>query len=470
MIDGIIKTSVIRPRMSHQQATIDKLHECGGTLLITSDAGTGKTRCVLDYFAETLAAWQHDRVGPRPRLIVFAPLTILQAAWGADIEEWQPDLTYSVAYSTNRLKAFQADTDIVLTNHDAVKQIVKDPKFAPYLTAFTHMCIDEFTAYKNKDSQRSKAMLQFSKQFNSKVLMSGTPDTNGILDMWHPMVILDGGQRLGKRFYAFREQVCTPKFNGFANEWVPKDTATDTVAMAIADINIRFKLEDCVDMPERTERTMMVELSPKVMKAYKQLADTKMLLTEDGLLKAQHAGTLVRKLLQVCTGAAYDGEGNAISVHTERYDLVMDLIAEREASLVAFNYTHERDYLVEQADKLGFTYGVIDGETPMSVRTEIVAAMQAGKLRVVFGQPASMSHGLTLTRAKTIIWCSPTYNAEHYVQFNARIYRKGQDAKTEIIRIAAKNTWEPAVYQRLGGKVENMNALLELLKTENESV
>jgi SNF2 family DNA or RNA helicase len=84
----------------------------------------------------------------------------------------------------------------------------------------------------------------------------------------------------------------------------------------------------------------------------------------------------------------------------------------------------------------------------------------------VFGQPQSMSHGLTLTRAKTVIWCSPTYNAEHYVQFNARIYRKGQDSKTEIIRIAAKDTWEPHVYARLGGKVENMEALLDLLKTE----
>jgi SNF2 family DNA or RNA helicase len=155
-------------------------------------------------------------------------------------------------------------------------------------------------------------------------------------------------------------------------------------------------------------------------------------------------------------------------VHEARYDLVMDLVEERAASIVAFNYTHERDYLIEQAEKRKISYGVIDGSVPTKMRTEIVEGMQSGALRVVFGQPASMSHGLTLTRAKTVIWCSPTYNAEHYVQFNARIYRKGQNEKTEIIRIAAKDTWEPHVYKKLGVKVENMEQLLSLLKTENE--
>lgn len=450
------KQQVIRPRMTHQQSTIDFYHD-NPCVFNTSDAGTGKTRCFLDYFAEYLD--KH----PGSKALVLGPLSILEAAWAGDLREWQPKMRFAIAYNTNREKAFKADVDVVLTNHDAVKQLVKQPG---WLEGFTHVCIDEFTAYKNKDSQRSKAMYQIASKIPYRIAMSGTPDTNGILDMWHPALIVDGGERLGKRFYSFRDKVCAPRFNGFANEWIPKESATETVAMALADINIRFKLEDCVDMPQRTERTLQVELPKAAMKAYKQLAQDKVLKTESGTVKAQHAGILVRKLLQVCTGAAYDADGNIVAVHNARYDLVLDLVQERNATVVAFNYTHERDYLVAQAEQRDLKYGVIDGSVPVKMRGEIVAAMQAGELDVVFGQPQSMSHGLTLTRAKTVIWCSPTYNAEHYVQFNARIYRKGQDSKTEIIRIAAKDTWEPHVYARLGGKVENMEALLDLLKTE----
>lgn len=447
----------VPPRMAHQQETIEFYHE-NPNALNTSDAGTGKTRCFIDYFAEYKAK------NPEARALVLGPLSILEAAWATDIDQWQPTLTYAIAYNgAKRAKAFASGADLILANHDSVKELVRNPE---WLEGFTHLCIDEFTAFKNKDSQRSKAALKLSQMIPNRIAMSGTPDTNGILDVWHPVLLVDGGERLGRRFYGFRELVCTPRFNGFANEWVPKKGASETVAMAIADINIRYKLEDCVDMPERTERTLEVKLPPAAMKAYRQLADTKVLTTESGTIKAQHAGILVRKLLQICTGAAYDAQGNVVGVHTARYDLVLDLVQERNASLVAFNYTHERNYLVEQAEKRGLRYGVIDGSVPASMRAEIVAGMQSGKLDVIFGQPQSMSHGLTLTKATAVIWCGPTYNAEHYVQFNARVYRKGQNEKTEIIRIAAKDTWEPHVYKRLGSKVENMEALLALLTDE----
>lgn len=444
--------------MAHQQATIDVLHR-KPHVMITSDAGTGKTRCVLDYFAE------YKKINPGARMLVFGPLSILEAAWVGDIKQWQPDLSYAIAYAgVKRVKALRSHADIVLTNHDASKdvwQMMQNEELG-----FTHLCIDEFTAYKNRESKRSEAMYKLSQRIPFRVAMSGTPDTNGILDVWHPALIVDGGERLGKKFFSFREKVCTPRFNGFANEWVPKRDAAETVAMQLADINVRYKLEDCVDMPARTERTLEVPLPPAAMKKYEELAKSKVMRTEGGVVKATNAAVLVRKLLQVCTGASYDAEGNVVSIHTARYDLVMDLVEEREASLVAFNYTHERDYLVKQAESRGFRYGVIDGSVPVKMRGELVEAMQAGELKVIFGQPASMSHGLTLTKAKTVIWASPTYNAEHYVQFNARVYRKGQDAKTEIIRIAAKGTWETHVYARLADKVENMEQLLELLKTE----
>ena len=424
-------------------------------VLITSDPGTGKTRSVLDAYAQR-------REG---KLLVLAPLSILAASWGDDCAKFQPGLTYAVAYARNRAEAFKADVDIVITNHDAVKWLMKNKQ---YLEGFDTLCIDEFTAFKNKDSQRSKAAARLAEHFEYRIAMSGTPNSNTILDIWHPALLVDDGERLGKRFYGFRSAVCTPQFNGFANVWVDKPEAQDMVAAAIKDINVRYTLEDCIDMPEQSVNTMYVDLPPKILQQYNTLAEDSVLYTGKGTINAVHAGAKVKKLLQLCTGAVYDDHGSSLMVHDARYQLVMDLIQARDHSLVAFNWRHEREKLTELSDKAGIKYDFIDGTTPAKKRKDIVDRMQAGQLQVVFAHPQSAGHGLTLTRATSIIWASPTYNAEHYQQFNRRIYRAGQTKKTEVIQIAARDTWEPDVYEKLQDKLNRMEDLLTILNKLNE--
>ena len=432
----------------HQQVTTDFIKKTD-RVLITSDPGTGKTRSVLDAIV--------DR---ESRTLVIAPLSILEASWADDIKKFTPQLSYSIAYAKNREKAFTGNERVVITNHDAVKWIAKNKHV---LDGFDTLVIDEFTAFKNKDSQRSKAILAISNYFTYRIAMSGTPNSNTILDLWHPTLLVDEGERLGRRFYSFRSAVCTPRFNGFANEWVQKDNAEETVAAALSDINIRYMLEECIDMPEQSVQTMYVTLPPKIMKQYVQLAEDSVLYTGKATINAIHAGSKVQKLLQLCTGAVYDEMGDTQSIHTERYDLVMQLVQERKNSLVAFNWKHEQRYMAEAADKLKLRHATISGDTPVRKRKEIVDRLQAGQLQVVFCHPQSAGHGLTMTKAKTIIWASPTYNAEHYQQFNRRIYRAGQTEKTEVIQIAARNTWEPDVYEKLSGKIERMDELLGIL-------
>ncbi len=433
----------------HQEVTSDFIVK-NPYVLVTSDPGTGKTRSVIDAYAKR----------KNGRMLVLAPLSILEASWGDDIKKFQPNLTYAVAYSKNREEAFLGTEDIVITNHDAVKWIKKNYHV---LCGFDTLVIDEFTAFKNKDSQRSKACLKISEAFEYRIAMSGTPNSNTILDIWHPTLIVDGGERLGHRFYSFRSSVCTSRFNGFANEWCDKPDAQEIVAAALSDINIRYELENCIDMPEQSVRAMYVQLPKKIRQQYTDLTEDSVLYTAAGTVNAVHAGARVKKLLQLCTGAIYDEHGDVVSVHEERYDLVMQLVEQRAQSLVAFNWRHEKDAMVKIAEKLGISYAVIDGSVAAHKRKEIVDRMQAGQLQVVFCHPQSAGHGLTMTKAKTVIWASPTYNAEHYQQFNRRIYRAGQTQKTEIIQIAAKDTWETDVYNKLEGKLEKMEDLLSIL-------
>jgi superfamily II DNA or RNA helicase len=420
--------------------------------LITSDPGSGKTRSVIDAFNQPFRK--------NKKLLVLAPLSILEASWGDDIKKFAPELTYAFAYAKDRHSAFTADVDIVITNHDAVKWLDKNQHF---LADFSMVCIDEFTAFKNKDSQRSKAALRIVKHFDQRVAMSGTPNSNSILDIWHPTLLIDDGARLGIRFYSFREAVCTSTYNGFGNMWTEKDTAQETVASAIGDINIRFELEECLDMPDHSISYKYVTLPKKLMDRYTTLSEESMLYTGQSTINAINAGVLVRKLLQLCTGSVYNAEGKAETFHKARYELVMDLVNERKHSVVAFNWRHERDQLIKLAEAQKVSYEVIDGATPGERRTDIVQRFQAGQITVLFCHPQSAGHGLTLTKANTTIWCSPTYNAEHFQQFNRRIYRAGQTQKTETILIAAKDTWETDVYKKLENKLSKMEELLTVL-------
>jgi SNF2 family DNA or RNA helicase len=447
------------PLFEHQQTTIDFLLH-NERALITSDAGTGKTRCVLEAFKQS---------GAR-RMLVLAPLSILKPAWGDDIDQWTPELTWGLSTAgtdKNRHEAFSAGCQIVITNHDAVKWLLK-PENNDVLQDFDMICVDEVTAFKNPTSDRSRAIRDLVDIFERRVMMSGTITPNSVTDIWHPVVLLDEGVRLGKSFYGFRLQVCTPLQvgpNPNQVKWIDNVGAEDQIAAKIHDITLRFRFEDCIDIPEHTKNTMFIDLPPRLQMNYTVLKEQAILEAESGaLINAVHAGAKYQKLLQLCSGAVYDENGDTQVFSTARSQLVMDLVAERDHSVVAFNWKHQKHELLKLADKMGIAYAVIDGGTSRSARERAVDDFQAGKLKVLFAHPASASHGLTLTKGCATIWASPTNRSELFAQFNARIYRAGQKRKTETITIAARDTFEEDAYNTLDGKLAAMGSLLDIFQ------
>ena len=447
------------PLFDHQVSTIEFLLN-QERALIASDAGTGKTRCVLEAFKQSESR----------RMLVLAPLSILKPAWGDDIDQWTPELTWGISTSgtdKKRREAFDDKRDIVITNHDAVKWLLKRENIS-VLEDFDFICVDEVTAFKNPNSDRSKAIRDLVDLFERRVMMSGTLTPNSVTDIWHPVVLLDDGERLGRSFYGFRLQVCTPKQvgpNPNQVKWLDNVGAEEQVAAKIHDLTIRFHFEDCIDIPENTQRMMYIDLPSKLQGDYIILKEQAILEAESGaMINAIHAGAKYQKLLQLCSGAVYDENGDTQVFSTARSQLVMDLVAERDHTVVAFNWKHQKAELLKIADKMGFAYAVIDGETSRSAREKAVEDFQAGKLKVLFAHPASASHGLTLTKGCATIWASPTNRSELFSQFNSRIYRAGQKRKTETITIAARDTFEEDAYNTLDGKLAAMGSLLDIFQ------
>ena len=360
-----------------------------------------------------------------------------------------------------------AGVDVVITNHDAVKWLLK-PENIGLLHDFDAIAVDEVTAYKNPNSARSRAIRDLVDCFDYRIMMSGTITPNSVTDIWHPVVLLDDGERLGRTFYGFRLQVCTPQQvgpNPNQVKWNDNPGAQDMVAAKIHDITIRFRFQDCIDIPEHSKQMMYIDLPTQLQAQYEQLRDQALLEAENGaLINAVHAGAKYQKLLQLCSGVVYDEDGKDVVFSTDRSQLVMDLVSERDHSVVAFNWKHQKNELLKLADKMKLPYAVIDGETKQADRDRAVEDFQAGKLRVIFAHPASAGHGLTLTRGCATIWASPTNRSELFSQFNSRIYRAGQKRKTETITIAARGTFEESAYETLGGKLDAMDELLDIFQ------
>lgn len=421
-----------------------------------SDPGTGKTRTYIDAIKEL----QAEGYG---KALVFAPKSILVPAWANDIKQFAPNLTYVVATAANRTKAFNMDVNIYITNHDAVKWVDDNLN----LDDFDIIIIDEITAFKHRTSQRSKAMKRVVKEFKFRAGLSGTPNSNGVLDLWHQIYVLDDGENLGTSFWKFRQTVCEPRQVGPRPEmveWIDKEGAEEAVMDILSDHMIRNKLEDCHDMPEQTVIRYNFQLSQKHRRAYEDLQAQSILLLENGdTVSALHAGTLTNKLLQIASGAVYDQDQVSKLIATERYELVIELIQQYGRCLVSFNWTHQRDQMVELAKKNKLRYAIIDGSIDDDGRIKAVKDFQAGKLDAIFAHYMSASHGLTLTAGQTTIWTSPIYDAERYRQFNGRQYRAGQKEKTRVIQICAKDTLEGHIYDGiLNGKLNKMQLLLDL--------
>lgn len=426
-----------------------------------SDPGTGKTYVRIMAFAK-----RRKRNGGC--MLVVAPRSLLRSVWLNDVKKFAPHLKVSICDAANRDKNFAANADVYVTNTDAAKWLAAQKK--PFFKKFSELVIDESTAFKHHTSQRSKAMGRIASNFEYRACMTGTPNTLSITDVWHQAFILDGGKRLGNSFYKFRDSVCTPKQVGRQAQmvrWEDKDGAEEAVFGLLSDIVVRHKFEDCVDIPEKHQYAIDYELTPRQMKAYLDMEQTQLLTLRlrggtTSNITAINAAAVGTKLLQISSGAVYDGSGGYQLVDTARYEMILDLVEQRKHSLVIFLWKHQRDLLIAEAEKRGVTFALLDGTSSDTERDEIVKGYQAGVYQVIFGHPKTVAHGYTLTKGTATIWASPTYDLEHFKQGSKRQHRLGQTQKTEVIVVTAKGTIEEKVYSTMLAKDARMTNLLEL--------
>lgn len=439
-------------------------------LFDTSTAGTGKTLAHLTILNER---FERENLS---RGLIICPKTLMKSAWAAELDEYYPDISYSLAFAPEetRLEAIDSKSDLVVINTDALVWLAQYGKrwFKKKFGTKASVLIDESSWIKNPSSQRTKAALDVADKFEFRTCMSGTPAPLSVVELWPQVKFLDDGKRLGTRFAAFkremRRKTVDPK-TGWPKE-IDKEDARLITAYLVRDITIGHPFDEVMKhVPGMDQRVIWYDLPDKHRDVYKELEKKSRLVFSDASVTAVNAGVLANKLLQCASGAVYTDPTNEERGHkvvdTGRYELVADLAEAREQTVVFFMWRHQRDALIRQLDARKMAWGLLDSSVPSAdQRDQYIRAFQAGDLRVLLMHYNTGAFGLTLTKARTVIWCSPIYQADKKEQGDARIRRGRQDQPTESIVILARETKDEHAYEVFTGNKTFMDAMAELLQ------
>ena len=400
------------------------------------------------------------------KVLVIAPLRVARDTWLAEISKWDhlEDLVASVAVgsTTERLAALERKADLYIINRENVQWLIEESAL-PF--DFDMVVIDELSSFKNHRSKRFRALMKRRPVIRRIVGLTGTPASNGLIDLWAQFKLLDKGVRLGRFIGAYRNAYFRPdKCNGhIVFSYKPAPGAEERIYKAIEDITISMKAQDHIKMPELVSTEYRVTLGDDERAVYEKLRNDLVLDAAGGQVTAANAASLSGKLLQLANGAVYTDEGNTIALHERKLDALEDLIeaANGQSVLVAYWFKHDLTRIIGRLEKLGISFSTLDTSASIQVWNE-------GKLPVGLIHPASAGHGLNLqSGGNCLVWFGLTWSLELYQQTVARLWRQGQKSETVVVQhIITEKTIDDRIMQVLSGKAQTQDALIEAVKAE----
>ena len=439
----------------YQAYAIDYIetHPVAAVLL---DMGLGKTVISLTAIADLL----FDSFVAH-RVLVIAPLRVARDTWPAEIGKWAhlQHLTYTVAVGNakERRVALMKSADITIINRENLAWLIEESGF-PF--DFDTVVIDELSSFKSHQSKRFKVLMRVRPTVKRVIGLTGTPSSNGLMDLWAEFRLLDLGERLGRFITQYRYEYFTPdKRNGdIVYSYKPLPYAEEAIYRKISDITISMKSTDHLKMPELVSTQYEVRLSEDEAERYTDLKQELILQLPDGEVTAANAAALTQKLAQLANGAIYADTGDVIEFHERKLDALEDIIesANGKPVLVAYWFRHDL-----QRIKNRFTVRELKSSND-------IADWNKGEIPVAVIHPASAGHGLNLQAGgSTLVWFGLTWSLELYQQTNARLWRQGQNARTVVIQhIVTKGTIDERILKALQAKDKTQAALIEAVKAD----
>lgn len=426
------------------------------------DMGMGKTATTLSAVNELM----FDRFEVT-KVLVIAPLRVANTVWSDEIEQWAElrHLRYSKIVGTPKQRnvALQKDADIYIVNRENLPWLVE--QCSPYFK-WDMVVIDELSSFKSWQSKRFKAFMAMRPYMKRVVGLTGTPSSNGLMDLFAEFKVIDGGERLGRFIGEFRSRYFEEgRRNGnIVYEYIPMDYAECQIQDKISDITISMKALDYLDMPDLISTKKLVRMSEKEKEKYSQFKKEYVLLELDGLeVTAANAASLTNKLVQLSNGAVYSDDHTVVPLHEQKLDALEDILesANGEPVLVAYWFKHDLARIMDRLEKLKVKSRVLKTE-------EDIREWNKGNVPVGLLHPAGAGHGLNLQKGgHHLVWFGLTWSLELYQQTNARLWRQGQEAETVVIQhIVTEGTIDEEILKALENKDAQQERLIAAVKAQ----
>mgnify|MGYP000402786294 FL=1 len=425
------------------------------------DMGLGKTSITLTALNNLLFDYFDVH-----RILVIAPLRVARNTWPDEIEKWDHlhNLTFAIAVGSEkeRLEALRKQADITMINRENLQWLI-EKSGQPF--EYDMVVIDELSSFKNHQAKRFKALMKARPKVKRIVGLTGTPSSNGLMDLFAEFKILDMGMRLGRFIGQYRNTYFKPdKVNGpivYSYKLLPG--AEDAIYEKISDITISMKAADHLKMPELVNTKYMVHLSEKEKKKYEDMKAELVLELPEGEITAANAASLSGKLSQMANGAVYADNESILPIHDRKLDALEDIIesANGKPLLIAYWFKHDLIRIEQRLTEKKIPFQKLDSDASMKMWNK-------GELPVALIHPASAGHGLNLqSGGSTLVWFGITWSLELYQQTVARLYRQGQSSRTvTVIHILTQGTVDEKIMKALAEKDSTQSALIDAVKAE----
>lgn len=449
---------------AYQQHCIDKILEIR-KLGLFLDMGLGKTVTTLTAVKEL----KYNRFQVR-KVLVIAPKKVAEGTWSREKDKWDHTRILRVSLvlgsQSRRIRALNTPADLYIVNRENVVWLVEYYRNA---WPFDMVVVDESSSFKSHKAKRFKALASVGPHIERMVELTGTPSPNGLDDLWSQIYLLDGGERLGRKYTQFRERYFDPGDRGqnVVYNYKAKPGSEDSILEKISDICISMKAEDYLQLPEIVYHQVPVVLDTKAKKAYREL-ERKMVLELPGEeeISVTSAAALSNKLLQLANGAIYDEDHQVHEVHACKVEAFLELLESLRGKpvLVFYNFQHDRDRIRKALEGTGLRIRELRN-------TKDEEAWNRREVDVLLTHPASSAYGLNLQQGGNhVIWFGLTWNYELYTQANKRLHRQGQSERVIIHHLVCTDTRDEDVMRALERKEDVQGWVLESLKARIRSI
>ena len=411
------------------------------------DMGLGKTTVVLHLLADLFDLVQSSGA------LVVAPLRVCQTVWRQEAREWTytRSLTFSLVHGSvrERERALRKSAMVYLINYENLVWLEQELT-AHWLSRgrslpFDTLVLDEVSRVKNariiQGSQQGRAVVRLSPHFDRRYGLTGTPASNGYLDLFGQFLCVDGGSRLGtshekyKRTYFYQSD-----WAGYS--YLPFQHSESVIQDLIRDITLSMSNEDYLDLPELIQNDIWVDLPDKARKTYDELEKDFFLELDSGAtIDIGSEASKINRCLQVANGAVYlrPGEPEFERIHDAKLKALDEVIEEAAGQpvLLAFQFQHDAHQIRKKYKHAKWISSKLKENEMLSLQSD----WDEGKLQLVIGHPQSMGHGLNLQSGGNIlVWYGLNWSQDLYSQTLARLRRQGQTKPVTVHRILARDT------------------------------